>query len=86
MQVLAGKDKIILKDVETLVKSSKAFETAGSNDNLIGVVHSVPEDLKSVYKVGTKVLLRSRVVPETVEIEGVTYTFVQSIDIIARFN
>jgi len=86
MQVYAGKDKIILKDVEPLQKGSKTFEVKGSNDNLTGVIHSVPEDLKSIYKVGTKVLLRSRVVPEVVEIEGVSYTFVQSIDIIARFN
>ena len=42
MEVIAGKDKIILKEVTVFEKQSDGFKVENAENHYCGVIHSVP--------------------------------------------
>lgn len=86
MEVIAGKDKIILKEVSIFEKQSDGFKVENTENHYCGVIHSVPSQLEDSYYKGETVVLRSKVVLENLIVDGVKYSFIQPLDIICRLQ
>ena len=86
MEVLAGKDKIILKDVTVFEKQSDGFKVENAENHYYGTIHSVPSQLEDFYYEGETVVLRSKTVLENLLVDGIKYSFIQPLDIICRLQ
>jgi len=86
MEVIAGKDKIILKEVTVFEKQSDGFKVENAENHYCGVIHSVPWKEEDNYSVGETVVLRSKAVLENLLVDGVKYSFIQPLDIICRLQ
>ena len=87
MELVAKKDKIILVDVQGFEKQEAGFEVKNSNElHDFGTIFSVPEQHKDSFKEGEIVVLRPRIVPDTLTVENVKYSFVQPIDILCQLK
>lgn len=86
MNLKAKKDKIILKDVEIFEKQSGGFDVKNTNNHSFGVIHAVPKAHMEDFSVGETVILRDRVIPETLTVDDVKYSFVQPIDILCQID
>lgn len=82
----AKKDKIIIKDVEIFEKQNGGFDVKNTNNHSVGIIHAVPKAHLEDFSVGERVILRDRVIPETLIVEGIKYSFVQPIDILCQID
>ena len=87
MEVKAGKDKIILVDLDIFEKKEGGFEVSNSTEQHgVGIIHDVPEAHAGAYTSGEKIILRARATFERMTIEGVEYTFIQPLDILCKIE
>lgn len=85
-QVIAKKDKIVLTDLEIFEKQTEGFKVENTNNHFCGKVLSVPKGYEDYYKEGDFVVLRSKTVVEYLVVDGITYSFVQPLDIICEIK
>lgn len=81
---LTAKDKIILIDVEPLKDQQSGFKVHDESKHHKATVFAVPSDSK--LQVGETVILREKAISEKLVYGGVTYHFVQNLDILCGIN
>ena len=86
LEVVAGKDKIVLTDVKIFETQTEGFSVENADNHEYGTIHSVPDDYQNHYHIGEVVVVRRRTVTEKLVVQGETYSFIQVLDILCKLK